>query len=180
MVACLDDLEAFAFVDGALPPERLPQVIAHADECALCRELIAGLCAADADASEPEVAGFRIEARIATRVYRATDMLGRQVAIKVPRSRSRELASIAQLVHPGVVPIHETGRLADGRPFYVMPLVAGIPLEDAFGRARNRGERLTLLPHLLAIANTIAFAHGKGIAHGELAAQHVLVGRFGE
>ena len=68
-------------------------------------------------------------------VYRALDReLEREVAVKVPhdsgvvlleprlRSEARVLAT---LEHPGIVPIHDIGRLADGRAFYVMKLVRG-------------------------------------------------------
>jgi serine/threonine protein kinase len=37
----------------------------------------------------------------------------------------REAHILARLDHPGIVPVHDRGALADGRAFYVMKLVKG-------------------------------------------------------
>ncbi|MGE3543786.1 MAG: serine/threonine-protein kinase, partial [Kofleriaceae bacterium] len=137
--------------------------------------------------------GSRITTLLATggmgRIYRGLDpALGREVAIKIPRSCSpwlvrrfeREVAITARLQHPGIVPVHSTGRLDDGTPFYVMPVIEGVPLDVALSRAANREQRLALLDHLVAVANTMAFVHDQGIAHRDLKPQNVLIGRFGE
>src|SRR5262249_35195967 len=64
-------------------------------------------------------------------VFRARDLeLGRMVAIKIPRAGSlaskedaarflREARSAAQLKHPGIVSLHETGQAGDGT-FYLV------------------------------------------------------------
>ena len=62
--------------------------------------------------------------------------LGRDLAVKVLRpdlagrtaaeQRFVEEARVGgQLQHPGVVPVYELGRFADGRPFFTMKLVRG-------------------------------------------------------
>src|SRR5262245_19976705 len=68
-------------------------------------------------------------------VYLARDeALGRDVAIKAANTISSseieqrvrsEARILASLEHPGIVPIHDVGRLADGRLFYVMQRVRG-------------------------------------------------------
>jgi serine/threonine protein kinase len=69
-------------------------------------------------------------------VYRATDrVLGRAVAMKLVRedligtelaARFAEEARITgQLQHPAIPPVHELGRLPDGRPFLAMKLFRG-------------------------------------------------------
>jgi serine/threonine protein kinase len=69
-------------------------------------------------------------------VYRVVDTaLGRQVALKAIRVVDssgefaarllREAKIIAQLEHPGIVPVHDVGTLPDGRVFYTMKLVQG-------------------------------------------------------
>jgi eukaryotic-like serine/threonine-protein kinase len=39
-----------------------------------------------------------------------------------------------QLQHPGIPPVHEVGRLPDGRPFFSMKLIEGRTLADLLAR----------------------------------------------
>ena len=186
-MVCLDDAEALAFVGGELPPERLPHVIAHADACVACQELIAGLCALGDDRDvcgreEIVAAGHRIDGGDES-PYRATESaLDRPVWLVVPRPRARaahEIATRAELVHPHIAPLLATGTLGDGRSFYTLPRTAGISLAAAQARARNRSERLRLLPHVIDVAVALAYAHAHGHVHGALEAHHVIVDRYG-
>src|SRR5689334_8377839 len=123
------------------------------------------------------------------RVSRAHDLeLGRDVAIKELISRGainevrflREALITARLEHPGIVPIHEAGRWPDGTPFYAMKLVSGRSLRDLIAEARTSDERLGLLDHVIAVADAIAYAHGRNIIHRDLKPGNVIVGDFGE
>ncbi len=68
-------------------------------------------------------------------VWRAHDQeLGRLVALKLLRPElstrltrrfMNEARATAQLEHRGIVPVHDVGRLADGRLFYVMQEIRG-------------------------------------------------------
>jgi len=75
-------------------------------------------------------------------VYRARDLLlKRDVALKVlhvgadgegqgdggdlAARLTQEARTLARLEHPGIVPVHDVGLLADGRPYYTMKLVHG-------------------------------------------------------
>jgi serine/threonine-protein kinase len=120
-------------------------------------------------------------------VYRATDrLLGREVALKVLRPEAaddkagerlrREARVLARLEHPGVVPVHEVGQLADGRLFYVMKLVRGTRL-DEFAVTAPLAARLRLF---LRICETMSFAHARGVVHRDLKPSNVMVGAFGE
>jgi hypothetical protein len=62
--------------------------------------------------------------------------LGRDLAVKVLRDECKDQPDVVrrfleeaqvsgQLQHPGVVPVHEVGRCADGRPYFTMKLVRG-------------------------------------------------------
>jgi tetratricopeptide (TPR) repeat protein len=124
------------------------------------------------------------------RILSARDLrLGRTVALKElqaaasPNARRfvREALVTARLQHPAIVPIYEAGRWPDGVPFYAMKLVSGRSL-DALIRAAEGGlaGRLALLPHLLAVAEAVAYAHGQHIVHRDLKPANVLVGAFGE
>ena len=121
-------------------------------------------------------------------VYSAHDrVLDRDVAVKVldPTSASEETAArllneariLARLEHPGIVPIHDAGTLADGRLFYVMKLVRGAPLGAALERETSAAGRLELV---LRICDAVSFAHAHGIVHGDLKPQNVMLGSFGE
>ena len=123
------------------------------------------------------------------RVSRAHDReLGRDVAIKELISRNRlsearflrEALITARLEHPGIVPIHEAGRWPDGTPFYAMKLVSGHPLRDLIAERKTVDQRIGLLHHVIAVADAIAYAHGRNILHRDLKPANVIVGDFGE
>jgi eukaryotic-like serine/threonine-protein kinase len=112
-------------------------------------------------------------------VYAARDrQLDRRVALKVlDFAMVGEAQLIARLEHPAVVPVYETGTLADGRQFYAMKLVSGARLD------RHLAEQLTLTERLRVIrrvGEALAFSHSHGIIHRDLKPQNVMVGPFGE
>lgn len=92
----------------------------------------------------------------------------------------REARVLAQLEHPGVVPVYELGRTADGAPFFTMRRVQGRTLAQALEQAVGLEERLTLLPHLLQVVQTVAYAHARRVVHRDLKPANVMVGPFGE
>lgn len=120
-------------------------------------------------------------------VYRARDReLGREVALKVERlpgpaarERSRllrEARVLARLEHPGIVPVHDAGTLADGRLYYAMKLVRGRSLaEHAAGKPL--AELLRLFER---VCEAVGFAHAPGVVHRDLKPANVMVGPFGE
>jgi WD40 repeat protein/serine/threonine protein kinase len=123
------------------------------------------------------------------RVSRAHDKdLGRDIAIKELLSRGhvqelrfvREAMVTARLEHPGIVPVYEAGRWPDGTPFYAMKLVSGRPLRALIAERKTVDERLGLLHHVVAVADAIAYAHGRNIIHRDLKPANVIVGEFGE
>jgi serine/threonine protein kinase len=148
----------------------------------------------DADAPLPDRFGtYQLGALIAQggmgRIYRAHDTtLGRDVALKVPRSGApamvkrfeREAAITARLQHPGIVPIHAAGHSEDGTPFYIMRLVDGRTLDHIVDETRDPAQRLRLIEHVIAIADTMAYVHEKRIVHRDLKPNNVLVGGFDE
>jgi len=92
----------------------------------------------------------------------------------------REALLTARLQHPSIVPVYEAGRWPTGEPFYSMKLVSGRPLSDVIDEKRSLDERLPLLPHVLAVAEAVAYAHEKRIIHRDLKPANVLVGAYGE
>ena len=121
-------------------------------------------------------------------VYRVEDTaLGRQVALKAIRVVDsngefagrllREAKIIAQLEHPGIVPVHDVGSLPDGRVFYTMKLVQGQRLDQYRAAAIGLLERLRTFQK---ICEAVSFAHARNVLHRDLKPQNIMVGPFGE
>jgi serine/threonine protein kinase/tetratricopeptide (TPR) repeat protein len=140
--------------------------------------------------------GYRIVGRLGEGgmgiVYEAEQASPRRrVALKVirggasmdrPRLRAfqREAEALARLTHPGIAPIHDAGVTDDGRPYFVMELVNGIPLDRhihermpraAAGESSIRA-RLRLF---LEIGEALTHAHQQGIIHRDLKPSNILV-----
>lgn len=121
-------------------------------------------------------------------VYAAEDQdLQRRVALKVlevPGSENeladrllREARVLARLEHPGIVPVHDVGTLADGRVFYAMKFVEGQRLDEYIGSLASIPDRLRIFT---SICDAVAFAHACGVLHRDLKPANVMVGSFGE
>ncbi len=101
----------------------------------------------------------------------------------------REAKITGRLEHPGIVPVYDVVAGSDsGRAFYTMRFVKGRTLAQAareFRDARERGQTdmmtfVGLLSAFVAVCNTVAYAHSRGIIHRDLKGQNVVLGDFGE
>ncbi|HEX3766266.1 MAG TPA: serine/threonine-protein kinase, partial [Kofleriaceae bacterium] len=92
----------------------------------------------------------------------------------------REALITARLEHPGIVPVYEAGRWPDGTPFYAMKLVSGRSLRVLLAERTTVEQRIGLLHHVIAVADAIAYAHGRHIIHRDLKPANVIAGEFGE
>ena len=88
----------------------------------------------------------------------------------------REARILASLEHPGMVPVHDAGTLADGRAFCCMKYVEGQTLAQHIATL-NLPDRLRLLER---IAQPLDFAHARGFIHRDLKPDNVMIGAFGE
>ena len=126
-------------------------------------------------------------------IFQGRDLeLGRDLAVKVIREEHRddpemvrrfvEEAQIGgQLQHPGIVPVHELGRLPDGRMFIAMKLVRGRTLAALMAARRGPDEdRMRFLSIFEQVCQTMAYAHARGVVHRDLKPSNIMVGSFGE
>jgi serine/threonine-protein kinase len=116
-------------------------------------------------------------------VYLAEDLKHRrQVAIKVlrpelaatlgPERFVREIQIAANLNHPHILPLHDSGE-ADGFLYYVMPFVEGESLRDRLVR-----EKKLSVPDAVRItdqvASALSYAHERGVVHRDIKPENVL------
>jgi len=88
----------------------------------------------------------------------------------------QEARILAGLEHPGIVPVHDAGTLADGRAFYCMKYIEGQTLAQHIAR-KGLPDKLRLLER---IAEPLDFAHARGFIHRDLKPENIMIGAFGE
>ena len=116
-------------------------------------------------------------------VFKARDpKLNRVVAIKRCMSESpcaatillSEAQTLAQLSHPNIITIHESGK-DDEDVFFVMEYVSGGSLEAfAFADEHERPWR-ALVPIFVGAARGVAAAHEAGVVHGDIKPANILL-----
>jgi tetratricopeptide (TPR) repeat protein/tRNA A-37 threonylcarbamoyl transferase component Bud32 len=117
-------------------------------------------------------------------VYLAEDLKHRRrVAVKVlrpdlaqslgPTRFLREIEIAAQLAHPHILPLHDSGE-ADGFLYYVMPFVEGESLRQRLTRdgALRPADAARFLRE---IADALAHAHAHGVVHRDIKPENVML-----
>ncbi len=116
-------------------------------------------------------------------VYRARDVEhGRAVAVKVVRDEIavllgvdrflREVQIEAQLQHPHILPLYDSGRV-DGRPYYVTPYAAEGSLRDCLRREKQLplDDAVRIVEQM---ADALAHAHARGVVHRDVKPENIL------
>ncbi len=115
-------------------------------------------------------------------VYLAHDrQLKRSVAIKLPRFRDprqvaaflEEARNVAQLDHPGIIPVYDAGRTADGLCFVVSRYVDGENL--ATRMHRDTLDRTVACQLIISVAEALHYAHRQGLVHRDIKPANILL-----
>jgi len=143
--------------------------------------------AVDDDAPEYEVLN-QLGAGNMGIVYHARQLsLNRELAIKTLKPNSTqaqhdqamfvsEAVVTANLVHPNIIPIHDLGRTEDGKLFYSMKKVSGVPWNKII-RERSLEENLDIF---MKFSDAVAYAHSRGVINRDLKPENVVIGEYGE
>jgi serine/threonine protein kinase/tetratricopeptide (TPR) repeat protein len=141
-----------------------------------------------------EINGYRILRLIAEggmgAVYEAAqvDPVRRRVALKVIKigMDTREVISrfeierqaVALMTHPNIAQVYDGGATGDGRPYFVMEYVPGIPITEYCDKYRlGTRDRLNLM---LKVCSAVQHAHQKGIIHRDIKPSNILVSIEGD
>ena len=115
-----------------------------------------------------------------------TEAVRRQVAVKLVKDGmdthqvlarfDAERQALARMDHPNIAKVLDAGSTSDGRPFFVMELVRGIPITRfCDGEKLTPHERLALF---VPVCQAIQHAHQKGIIHRDIKPSNVLVALY--
>jgi tetratricopeptide (TPR) repeat protein len=87
-----------------------------------------------------------------------------------------ERQALALMDHPNIAKVHDAGTAPDGRPYFVMELVKGVPITRYCDEHRlTPRQRLELF---LPVCHAVQHAHQKGIIHRDLKPSNVLVALY--
>ena len=119
------------------------------------------------------------------KVYLGTQIsLNRPVAIKVLNDKllnnelvqkqfQQESLMVAGLSHPNIIQVIDQGQADDGRPYFVMQYVKGIPLTSIISRDDvNLTRKIDIV---IQICQGLSYAHRNGVVHHDIKPANVLV-----
>jgi serine/threonine protein kinase len=87
-----------------------------------------------------------------------------------------ERQALALMDHPNIAKVHDAGAAPDGRPFFVMELVQGVPITKYCDEHRlTPRQRLELF---VPVCQAIQHAHQKGVIHRDVKPSNVLVALY--
>ena len=118
-------------------------------------------------------------------VYEALQLepVQRTVAIKVIRYGAQdpgvmarfdsERQTLALMNHPSIAAVYDAGYAPDGRPYFAMELVDGVPI-DVYLREHRLSLHKTL-ELLISVCRGVQHAHQRGVIHRDLKPSNILV-----
>lgn len=189
---CLDDETLERLFGGELSRDEIARLDRHIDRCPSCRARVSSLATTAPVPLAPASEGRTVDARYDLRervgaggmaeIFRAVQRsTGRDVALKIPISRSRddwarferEAAMLVALDHEAIVKHLAEGHADDGTPFLVMEWLEG---EDLAARLR-RGQLSVEETLVVAdrIARALAATHAAGLVHRDIKPSNIFL-----
>jgi serine/threonine protein kinase/tetratricopeptide (TPR) repeat protein len=114
------------------------------------------------------------------------DPVHRRVALKVIKAGmdsayviarfEQERQALAMMDHPNIAKVLDAGATSEGRPYFVMELVKGVPLTQYCDEEHlTPSERLELF---IPVCQAVQHAHQKGVIHRDLKPSNVLIALY--
>jgi WD40 repeat protein/serine/threonine protein kinase len=112
-----------------------------------------------------------VRRRVALKIIKA-GMDSAQVIARFEQERQ----ALAMMDHPNIAKVLDAGTTTDGRPFFVMELVKGIPITKFCDQEHiSPQERLQLF---IPVCHAVQHAHQKGVIHRDLKPSNVLIALY--
>ena len=109
-----------------------------------------------------------VRRRVALKVIKL-GMDSKQVVARFEAERQ----ALALMNHPNIAKVLDAGTTQNGRPFFVMELVKGVPITEFCDKnTYSPQQRLTLF---IDVCRAVQHAHQKGIIHRDLKPSNVMV-----
>ena len=199
--------ELTAYVSGVLAPERAREIQEQAEtdkelssSIWLVRQLFsffdqprenAIVAARELQIDQHDSTRFHAQGGLGEIWLARDSQLDREVAIKVLRAdrndpdlRQRflqEARITARLENAGIPPVHLSGMLPDGRPFFTMKFVKGDTLYLLLrARPSSQHDQSKFITIFDGICRAVAHAHKARIIHRDLKPSNIMVGDLGE
>ncbi|MEO6593480.1 MAG: serine/threonine-protein kinase, partial [Planctomycetota bacterium] len=170
-------------------PEHQAALQALADALHGAGRVLAEVFAAPPTDELPRIEGYRVVRDLGEGAFGIVylceqyEPMHRQVAVKVLRPGAGDRSTLARfdaerqflarLSHPAIAQIFDAGLLPDGRPWFVMEHVPGVPITTYCDRAQLSIEaRLQVFARL---CHGVQYAHEQGIVHRDLKPANILV-----
>lgn len=195
--AHLSEPELVDFAMRTMAADAQRAAVQHLDACPTCRETLEQLhrdVGGSTKISDPllgrTLGEYRVEQSLSRGgmgvVYRGSQpVIGKKVAIKVllpnaaedPEQIDRLLAearAVNAIRHPNIIDIFSFGDLGDGRHYFVMELLEGLPL-DALVQQRGRLSPAEVVTVLDQAMSALGAAHAAGVVHRDIKPANLFV-----